>query len=171
LLVNWRPTAAALGTPAGSRAWGPFRQAVLVLRWFRERGCVHCLARDAWVSQVTGCRYLYEGIDMLADQAPDLHEALARCRREGMAHVVLDGTLLRSDRVAGVCENGNDWWFSQKQWAAVQRKWILLGRSAGTMWAGRGHARFLPGGQLTQVPSAPPIRKALAPESARAAPS
>jgi hypothetical protein len=31
----------ALGTPKGSRALGPFRQAVLALRWFRERGCVH----------------------------------------------------------------------------------------------------------------------------------
>jgi hypothetical protein len=36
----------AVGTPRRSRALGPFRQAVLVLRWFRERGCVHCLARD-----------------------------------------------------------------------------------------------------------------------------
>src|SRR5436190_12044170 len=34
-----------IGTPKDSRALGPFRQAVLVLRWFRERGCVHCLAR------------------------------------------------------------------------------------------------------------------------------
>ena len=34
-----------LRTPRGSRALGPFRQAVLVLRWFRECGCVHCLAR------------------------------------------------------------------------------------------------------------------------------
>ncbi|MFE7777951.1 hypothetical protein ACFU5O_29430 [Streptomyces sp. NPDC057445] len=30
-----------IGTPRGSRALGPFRQAVLDLRWFRERGCVH----------------------------------------------------------------------------------------------------------------------------------
>ncbi len=43
-----------IGTPRRSRALGPFRQAVLVLRWFRERGCVHCLARDAGVSQATG---------------------------------------------------------------------------------------------------------------------
>lgn len=34
----------------GARALGPFRQAVLVPRWFRERGGVHCLARDAGVS-------------------------------------------------------------------------------------------------------------------------
>lgn len=85
-----------------------------MLRWFRERGCVHCLARDAGVSQATGYRYLHEGIDVLADQAPDLHEVLNRCQREGMTHVILDGTLIESDRLAGVRENGNDLWFSQK---------------------------------------------------------
>lgn len=101
-------------TPKGSRALGPFRQAVLVLRWFRERGCVHCLARDAGISQATGYRYLHEGIDVLADQAPELHEVLASCHNAGMARVVLDGTLIASDRLAGVRENGNDLWFSQK---------------------------------------------------------
>jgi len=60
-----------IGTPRGSRALGPFRQAVLELRWFRERGCVQCLARDAGISQATGYRYLHEGINVLADQAPD----------------------------------------------------------------------------------------------------
>ncbi len=89
-------------TPRGSRALSPFRQAVLVRRWFRERGCVHCLARDAGVSQATGYRYLHEGIDILVDQAPDLHEVPDRCRREGMTHVILDGTLIESDRVAGL---------------------------------------------------------------------
>ena len=79
----WPPTGGGLRTPRGSRALGPFRQAVLVLRWFRERACVHCLARDAGVSQATGYRYLHEGIDVLADQAPDLHDVLNRCRRDG----------------------------------------------------------------------------------------
>ncbi|MFE2103858.1 hypothetical protein [Streptomyces sp. NPDC059468] len=32
-----------IGTPKRSPAAGPFRQAVLLLRWFREHGCVHCL--------------------------------------------------------------------------------------------------------------------------------
>ncbi|WP_393077349.1 transposase family protein [Streptomyces sp. LN704] len=103
-----------IGTPRCSRALGPFRQAVLVLRWFRERGCVHCLVRNAGVSQATGYRYLHEGIGVLADRAPDLHEVLDRRRCEGMTHVILDGTLIESDRVAGVRENGNDLWFSQK---------------------------------------------------------
>lgn len=108
----------ALGTPKGSRALGPFRQAVMVLRWFRERGCVHCLARDAGISQATGYRYLHEGIDVLAAQAPDIHEVLERCRRAGMAHVILDGTLIETDRVAGVHLNGEgkeiDTWYSGK---------------------------------------------------------
>ena len=103
-----------LGTPRGSRALGPFRQAVLVLRWFRQQACVHRLARDAGISQATGYRYLHEGIDVLAGQAPDLHDVLSRCRREGMTHVILDGTLIESDRLAGTRDNGNDLWFSQK---------------------------------------------------------
>jgi hypothetical protein len=31
-----------------------------------------------------------------------------------MTHVILDGTLIESDRLAGFRENGNDLWFSQK---------------------------------------------------------
>src|SRR5258708_37388153 len=83
-----------LGTPKGSRALGPFRQSVMVLRWFRERGCVHCLARDAGVSQATGYRYLHEAIDVLAAQAPDLHQVLKECQDKGLSHVILDGTLI-----------------------------------------------------------------------------
>ncbi|MFJ6216131.1 transposase family protein [Streptomyces sp. NPDC092296] len=103
-----------MGTPKGPRALGPFRQAVLVPRWFRERGCVHRPARDAGVSQATGYRYLHEGIAVLADQAPDLPEVLNRCQREGMTHVILDGTPIESDRLAGVRENGSDHLSSQK---------------------------------------------------------
>lgn len=107
-----------IGTPQGSRALGPFRQAVLVLRWFRERGCVHCLARDAGISQATGYRYLHEGIDVLADQAPDLHRVLEECRAKGLGHVVLDGMLVETDRVTGTHVNSQgkqvDTWYSGK---------------------------------------------------------
>jgi hypothetical protein len=106
------------GTPKGSRALGPFRQSVLVLRWFRERGCVHCLARDAGVSQATGYRYLHEAIDVLAAQAPDLHQVLQECRDRGFSHVILDGTLIETDRVAGTHVNSEgkevDTWYSGK---------------------------------------------------------
>jgi hypothetical protein len=87
---------------------------VPVLRWFRERGCVPCLTRDAGISQATGYRYLQEGIDVLPVQAPDLHDVLARCQEEGKARVILDSTLIESDRFFAVRENGNDLWFSLK---------------------------------------------------------
>ncbi len=37
---------------------------------------MHCLARDAGISQATGYRYLHEGIGVSAAQTPDLHEVL-----------------------------------------------------------------------------------------------
>lgn len=78
----------------GFRAPGPFRQALLILGWFRDRACVYCLARDTGISQATGYRYLHEGIDVLAGQAPNLRDVLDRCRREGVTYVVLEGTLI-----------------------------------------------------------------------------
>ncbi|MGW0583919.1 transposase family protein [Streptomyces sp. NPDC002920] len=107
---------------------------MLVLRWFRDRGCVNCLDRDAGVSQATGYRYLHEGIDVLADQAPDLHEVLIQCQLEGMAHVILDGTLVKSDRLAGVRENGNDLWLSQKHKAFGGNNQFLSAPDGTPLW-------------------------------------
>lgn len=59
-----------IGTPQSSRALSPFRQALFALRWFREAGSVHSLARDAHICQATGYRYLHEAIDVLAEQDP-----------------------------------------------------------------------------------------------------
>jgi hypothetical protein len=56
------------------------------------------LARDAGVSPATGYRYLHEGIDVLAAQAPDLHEVLTAGRADEWTHVVLDGTPITTDR-------------------------------------------------------------------------
>ncbi|WP_159072287.1 hypothetical protein [Streptomyces sp. CMB-StM0423] len=93
---------------------------------------MHCLARDAGISQATGYRYLHEAIGVLAERAPNLHEVLADCRAHGMSHVILDGTLISCDRVAGTTENGNDLWYSGKakhfagniQFLAVLAAWL-----------------------------------------------
>ncbi len=69
------------GTRKNSRALTCFRQAVLGLRWFRQNAEVTALARDHGVSRATGYRYLDEVIAVLADQAPDLHEALEQATR------------------------------------------------------------------------------------------
>lgn len=151
-----------IGTPKGSRALGLFRQTVLVLRWFRERGCVHGLAREAGVSQATGYRYLHEGIDVLSGQAPDLHELLARCRREGMTHVILDGTLIESDRLAGVRDNGNDLWFSQKHKAFGGNIQFLSGPDGTALWVSDVEPGTTPDITAARIHALPALYKAAA---------
>jgi len=86
------------GTPRGSRALTCFGQAVLGLRWFRDRTTPDALARDHGISRATAYRYLDEVIAVLAGQAPGLRQALERAKGEGISHVILDGTVIPSDR-------------------------------------------------------------------------
>jgi hypothetical protein len=106
------------GTPKGSRALTPFRQAVMVMRWFRGERDIPKLGRDHRVSRATAYRYIHEGIDVIAAQAPDLHEALDRAQADGLAYVILDGTLIPIDRSAEqtVSVKGEpiDAWYSGK---------------------------------------------------------
>jgi DDE superfamily endonuclease len=89
------------GTRRGRRALTVFAQAVLVLRWFRDATPVARLATDTGISPATAYRYLHEGITVLAAQAPDLPEVLAQRAAAGDTHVILDGTPIRTTRVAG----------------------------------------------------------------------
>jgi hypothetical protein len=86
------------GTPKGSRALTCFWQAVLGLRWFRDRTTAEALARDHRVSRATAYRYVDEVIAVLADQAPELTEALQRASDERLPHVILDGKVILADR-------------------------------------------------------------------------
>lgn len=103
-----------IGTPRGSRRASARTQAVMVLRWFRQNSPMRMLARDADLPISTAYRYLHEGITVLAEHGPDLHDVLERGRREGWSHVSLDGTLIETDRVAARTETGNDLWYSGK---------------------------------------------------------
>ena len=79
-------------TGVGSRAASARDQAMLVLRWFREDTDMKVLAADSGISLATDYRYLHEGIDALAAQAPDLPEVLQRGKAAGWTHVTVDGT-------------------------------------------------------------------------------
>ncbi len=60
-----------IGTSKKPWALRAFRQAVLVLRSFCDRSCVHyCLARYGGMSQATGYRWPHEGINILAGRPP-----------------------------------------------------------------------------------------------------
>ncbi|MDQ0748153.1 hypothetical protein QF034_002384 [Streptomyces africanus] len=103
-----------LGTRKGTRALGVFKQGVLVLRWFVDGTRLAQLARDNRVSVPTAYRYLHEGLTVLADHAPDLSTALDRAAAAGHTHLNLDGTVIRTDRVAAPGPNGADLWWSGK---------------------------------------------------------
>jgi hypothetical protein len=85
-------------TPRGSRVLTCFWQAVLGLRWFRDRTAIGALARDHGISRATAYRYVAEVIEVLAAAAPELPEALERARADGVAFVILDGKVIPCDR-------------------------------------------------------------------------
>jgi hypothetical protein len=106
------------GTPRGSRALTCFWQAVLGLRWFRDRTTAEALARDHGISRATAYRYLDEVIIVLAERAPELGQALERAKDEGYSHVILDGKIIACDRCKepAISAKGEviDLWYSGK---------------------------------------------------------
>jgi hypothetical protein len=106
------------GTPRGSRALTCFWQAVLGVRWFRDRTAPNALARDHGISRATAYWYVDEVIMVLAEQAPDLRQALERAKDEGLGHVILDGKVIPCDRCKepAVSVKGEviDLWYSGK---------------------------------------------------------
>ena len=90
----------ARGTRKGTRLLTCFKQALLVLVWLRTKGEVEVIGAGFGVPRATAYRYRDEGIKVLAEQAPDLHEALQEVAEQGWSHVVVDGKLIRTDRCA-----------------------------------------------------------------------
>jgi hypothetical protein len=74
------------------------RQALLVVAYLRKGETYSDLACGFQVGTSTVYRYVREAIGLLAAMAPTLEQAIEVARRK--AFVILDGTLLRIDRVA-----------------------------------------------------------------------
>jgi hypothetical protein len=73
-------------------------QALLVVAHLRKGETYTDLALGFDIGTTTAFRYIREALDVLAAMAPSLAEAIDVARRK--AFVILDGTLLRIDRVA-----------------------------------------------------------------------
>ena len=103
------------GTRTGARALGCFTQAVMILRWFLDGTRAAQLAADNTIARSTAYAYLHEGIDVLAAQAPGLHGALLAAKAAGHDHVIVDGTLIATDRCRAPGPTpGVDLWWSGK---------------------------------------------------------
>jgi hypothetical protein len=106
------------GTRRNTRVLSCWRQALLGLVWFRKNEEMTALAAGFGISRATGYRYRDEVVTVVSAQAPDLHEALERVAEQGWSHVVLDGTVIRTDRCAetttSVREETINAWYSGK---------------------------------------------------------
>jgi hypothetical protein len=89
-----------LGTRSGTRALSCWKQAVFALAWFRDRPDIRRLGQGFGISQATAYRYKDEAVEVLAAEAPALREALERAADQGLPYLILDGTLVSSDRCA-----------------------------------------------------------------------
>ena len=105
-------------TRRGSRRLTCFYQALLVLVWFRKGEDKTVLAAGFGVSRATAYRYVAEAVAVLAAQTPTLHEALHRVAADGWSHVIVDGKLFDTDRLAETTTSVKgttiDAWYSGK---------------------------------------------------------
>ena len=94
------PHRGELGTRDGTRALSCWKQAVFTLAWFRDRPGIRRLGRGFGISRATAYRYEDEAVQVLAAKAPTLREALDKAAEQGLPYLILDGTLISSDRCA-----------------------------------------------------------------------
>ncbi len=78
----------------------PEGQALLVLVHLRRNEPFAALAAAFGIGAATAYRYVTEVVDLLANLAPDLRQAMRIAQRK--AYVIVDGTLVATDRLSGV---------------------------------------------------------------------
>ena len=117
------------------RAATPWVQAVMLLRWLINATDLKTLARDAGVSLATAYRYLHEALEVISSKAPSLGEVIERMQRDGEPFVCLDGTLIRTDRVAARDPGtGYHLWYSGKHKAFGGNVQVLADRTGHPVW-------------------------------------
>jgi hypothetical protein len=83
------------------RKLNPGQQALMVLAHLRKGETFADLAAGFGVGTSTAWRYVTETVALLAARAPKLRTAVRAAKRAGYAYVVVDGTLIPIDRLAG----------------------------------------------------------------------
>jgi len=82
------------------RKLDPGQQALSVLVYLRKGEPFAQVGAGFGISTATCWRYVNETVELLAARAPKLRAALRKAKREKMAYVIIDGTLIPIDRIA-----------------------------------------------------------------------
>jgi hypothetical protein len=127
-----------LGTRNGTRALTCCQQAVFILAWFRDRPGLSRLGQGFGISQATAYRYKDEGVEVLRALAPTLHDTLEKVAEQGLPYLILDGTLIASDRCSDkkTSKKGTeiDKWYSGKAHHHAGLVQALTGPSGIPLW-------------------------------------
>ena len=108
------------------------RQALMVLAHLRKGETYRELAVGFGVGTTTAYRYLREALQVLAALAPNLEQAMATAAAK--AYVILDGTLLRIDRVAMASQRDRPY-FSGKHKAHGVNVQVIADPAGRLIWA------------------------------------
>lgn len=108
------------------------RQALLVVAHLRKGETYADLAVGFGIGTTTAFRYIHEAMEVLAALAPSLHEAITVATRK--AFVILDGTLLRIDRV-GMGSGRDRPFYSGKHKAHGMNVQVLADPNGRLIWA------------------------------------
>jgi hypothetical protein len=82
------------------RVLDPGVQALLTLACLHQGHTYEQLATGFGISLATAARRIHETIDLLAACAPKLKAGLRKAKHSGRGYVILDGTLIATDRLA-----------------------------------------------------------------------
>jgi predicted DNA-binding protein YlxM (UPF0122 family) len=77
----------------------PGQQALLVLVYLRKDETFAEIAAGFQVSATTAWRYVQETVALLSARSPKLTQALRKATKDGLTHLILDGTLIHTDQV------------------------------------------------------------------------
>lgn len=151
-------------TPAGSRKLGCRAQAVMALRWFRDRTKIEALGRDNGISRATAYRYIAEAIGVLSAQAPDLAGALERALAGGVPYVILDGKVFEADACAGTTRNAKGdevhlWYSGRKRRYGANVQAVMLPGGL-PIWAGPAEPGSVPDIDAARTTALPALYRA-----------
>jgi DDE superfamily endonuclease len=158
----------ARGTRKGTRALSCWVQSLFVIAWFRDRPNLYRHGKAFGISQATAYRYLHEGIDVLADQAPDLHQALEHAVTDGLPHLILDGKIFDTDRCRAKTTSVKgariDSWYSGKTGDFGGNIQALMEPGGFPIWTSDvepGHTVDITAARTHVLPAARPVAAAL----------
>jgi hypothetical protein len=121
------------------RLLNPGQQALVVVVYLRKDETFTEIGAGLTVSATTAWRYVEETVMLLSARSPKLAQAIHKAARDGLTHVILDGTLIPTDRVKADRPH-----FSGKHRVHGMNVQVIAGPDGTILWTSGGVAGLHP---------------------------